>query len=81
MLVHVELSSPWDGCKLVHRNGIQCRFGLVNWVHHKFVDMSVYGQLMGTVLRINLVLVVVGSLIGLVDGFLVILVLLGANYA
>ena len=53
----------------------------MNWVHHKFVDMSVYGQLMGTVLRINLVLVVVGSLIGLVDGFLVILVLLGANYA
>ena len=48
----------------------------MDWIHHILIDLSIDSQLVGTILRIHLIMVKILRLVGLVERFLVILVLL-----
>jgi len=77
LLINTVLSSPRNSCKLIHRNRIESWLGLVDWIHHKLIDMTIDWQLMSTVLRIHSILVeILVRLVGLIEWFLIILVLL-----
>ena len=77
LLINTILTSPRNSRKLIHRNRIESRFRLMNWVHHKLINMSINRQLMCTILSIHGVLIKILRLVSLIEWFaLIILVLL-----